>query len=376
LAIALASTVLGGVSSAVAQSLPPYQQPPYQQQPYSSQPYPPGPGYPGRGATMAPAPGFDDLEEEEVVSAPAPYGAAPADPRAQPSYGAPNYGAPNAGYGVPQQAGVAPGGYPDARQQAPQAGDPYSNQAMRPPGEVGAPGAQPAPGQPIQLSALPPEDQPETGPQQELPPNLKRQEVAFQTKEPAGTIIVDTANTYLYYVLGNGRAMRYGVRVGREGFTWAGTQKISRKAEWPDWYPPAEMIERQPYLPRFMAGGEGNPMGARAMYLGSTVYRIHGTNQPSTIGKFVSSGCVGMLNEDVADLFERVKVGTRVVVWPGKPPVTASAAPAVNASQATGSTMPPPAQGNQAGNPVARNDVPGGVAAGAALPPLPSQTIR
>ena len=117
-------------------------------------------------------------------------------------------------------------------------------------------------------------------------------------------------------MLGSGRAIRYGVRVGRDGFTWTGVQKITRKAEWPDWHPPTEMIERQPYLPRFMAGGPGNPLGARAMYLGSTVYRIHGTNQPSTIGKFVSSGCIGMLNEDVSDLFERVKVGTRVVVLP------------------------------------------------------------
>ena len=121
-------------------------------------------------------------------------------------------------------------------------------------------------------------------------------------------------------MLGNGRAIRYGVRVGRDGFTWTGVQKITRKAEWPDWHPPPEMIERQPYLPRFMAGGAGNPLGARAMYLGKTVYRIHGTNQPSTIGKFVSSGCIGMLNEDVSDLFERVKVGTRVVVLPGGPP--------------------------------------------------------
>ncbi len=131
-------------------------------------------------------------------------------------------------------------------------------------------------------------------------------------------------------MLGGGRAIRYGVRVGRDGFTWTGVQKITRKAEWPDWHPPAEMIERQPYLPRFMAGGDGNPLGARAMYLGNTVYRIHGTNQPSTIGKFVSSGCIGMLNEDVTDLFDRVKVGTRVVVLPGgKPPeLTASAQPA------------------------------------------------
>ncbi len=171
-----------------------------------------------------------------------------------------------------------------------------------------------------------PEDQPEADAPKELPPHLKRQEVYYATKEPAGTIIVDTPNTHLYLVLGGNRAMRYGVRVGRDGFTWAGVQKITRKAEWPDWHPPAEMIERQPYLPRFMAGGDGNPLGARAMYLGNTVYRIHGTNQPSTIGQFVSSGCVGMLNEDVSDLFERVKVGTRVVVLPGgKPPAVASA---------------------------------------------------
>src|SRR5262249_44905202 len=121
---------------------------------------------------------------------------------------------------------------------------------------------------------------------------------------------------------------RYGVGVGREGFTWNGAQKVTRMAEWPDWHPPEEMIERQPYLPRFMAGGPGNPMGARALYLGSTAYRIHGTNQPSTIGTFVSSGCIRLTNEDVADLYPRVKVGTRVVVLPGgKPPATASAAP-------------------------------------------------
>ena len=197
---------------------------------------------------------------------------------------------------------------------------------LRPPGAIGAapapaPGAPQQPavgadGRPVQLAALPPEEQPEVGPAQ-LPPHLRRQEVSFATKEPAGTIVVDTSNTHLYYVLGGGRAVRYGVRVGRDGFTWNGVQKISRKAEWPDWHPPTEMIERQPYLPRFMAGGPGNPLGARAMYLGSTIYRIHGTNQPSTIGKFVSSGCIGMLNEDVSDLFERAKVGTRVVVMPG-----------------------------------------------------------
>jgi lipoprotein-anchoring transpeptidase ErfK/SrfK len=218
---------------------------------------------------------------------------------------------------------------------------PEGNGALRPPEAVSnAPGSvQPpigADGKPAVLSALPPDEQPEVEPAQ-LAPNLRRQEVAFTTKEPPGTLIVDTPNTYLYYVLGNGRAIRYGVRVGRDGFTWNGVQKITRKAEWPDWHPPPEMIERQPYLPRFMAGGPGNPLGARAMYLGSTVYRIHGTNQPSTIGKFVSSGCIGMLNEDVSDLFDRVKVGTRVVVRPAGPPpastATASAAPIPGAAR-------------------------------------------
>jgi lipoprotein-anchoring transpeptidase ErfK/SrfK len=149
-----------------------------------------------------------------------------------------------------------------------------------------------------------------------VPERLRRTTVAFDSREAPGTVIIDTGNTALYYVLGQGRAIRYGVGVGREGFTWSGVQTISRKAEWPDWHPPAQMIARQPYLPRFMAGGPGNPLGARAMYLGSSEYRIHGTNDPSTIGKFVSSGCIRLTNEDVADLFSRVDVGTRVVVLP------------------------------------------------------------
>src|SRR5499426_3190960 len=172
-----------------------------------------------------------------------------------------------------------------------------------------------------------PDDEDAAGPY-ELPARLKRQVVNYPTREPAGTIIIDTPNTYLYLVLGNGQAMRYGVGVGREGFTWAGAEKVTRMAEWPDWNPPSEMIERQPYLPRFMAGGESNPLGARALYLGKTIYRIHGTNQPSTIGSFVSSGCIRLTNEDIQDLYTRVKVGTRVVVLPGgKPPATAAAAP-------------------------------------------------
>jgi lipoprotein-anchoring transpeptidase ErfK/SrfK len=150
----------------------------------------------------------------------------------------------------------------------------------------------------------------------ELPDNLRRQLVSYRGGEAPGTIIIDTPHTYLYLVLGGGRALRYGIGVGREGFTWSGVQQISRKAEWPDWNPPPEMIARQPYLPRFVAGGPGNPLGARAMYLGGTQYRIHGTNDPSTIGKQVSSGCIRMTNEDVTDLYSRIGIGTRVVVLP------------------------------------------------------------
>jgi lipoprotein-anchoring transpeptidase ErfK/SrfK len=150
----------------------------------------------------------------------------------------------------------------------------------------------------------------------ELPARLRRQTVSYSTREAAGTLIVDTPNTYLYLVLGNGQAMRYGIGVGRDGFTWSGTQTISRKAEWPDWTPPPEMIARQPYLPRQMAGGPGNPLGARAMYLGGTIYRIHGTNAPETIGTHVSSGCLRLTNDDVKDLYARVSVGTKVIVLP------------------------------------------------------------
>jgi lipoprotein-anchoring transpeptidase ErfK/SrfK len=152
--------------------------------------------------------------------------------------------------------------------------------------------------------------------QGDLPANLRRQVVDYPTQEPAGTVVIDTPHTYLYYVLGGGRAMRYGIGVGREGFTWSGVETIARKAEWPDWTPPTEMIARQPYLPRFMAGGPSNPLGARAMYLGNTLYRIHGTNAPDTIGKRVSSGCIRLTNADVADLFSRVNIGTKVVVLP------------------------------------------------------------
>ena len=140
------------------------------------------------------------------------------------------------------------------------------------------------------------------------------QPVFYRTNEAPGTIIIDTPRRFLYLVQNNNTALRYGVGVGRDGFQWNGLLKITRKQEWPDWTPPEEMIQRQPYLPRWMAGGPGNPLGARALYLGATVYRIHGTNQPQTIGTAVSSGCFRLTNPDVTDLFERVPVGTKVVV--------------------------------------------------------------
>jgi lipoprotein-anchoring transpeptidase ErfK/SrfK len=144
-----------------------------------------------------------------------------------------------------------------------------------------------------------------------------RQVVFFRSNEAPGTLVVHTSERFIYVIMGNSRALRYGLGVGREGFQWSGLVKISRKAEWPDWTPPPEMIARQPYLPRFMAGGPGNPMGARALYLGSTIYRIHGTNQPETIGHAVSSGCFRLANGDVIDLFDRVPVGTKVIIRHG-----------------------------------------------------------
>jgi lipoprotein-anchoring transpeptidase ErfK/SrfK len=380
--VATVAVSAAGTSLASAQAYPPQAYPPSGAT-YSAAPpadYPPG-GYPAdyRRGPGSP-PDFDALDDEQAPGGQNSVGLSPPGPVMSPDD--PRYGRPvgppvYSDRGPPQGPIMSPDdpryGRPDGpppviysdRAPAPQTysdrGGPgsgfiYPNEdnRPRPPEGIGGPqgpatgSVQPSvdnDGRPVNLAALPPDEQPESGPAQ-LAPNLRRQEVAFNTKEPAGTLVVDTPNTYLYYVLGGGRAIRYGVRVGRDGFTWNGVQKITRKAEWPDWHPPTEMIERQPYLPRFMAGGPGNPLGARAMYLGATVYRIHGTNQPSTIGKFVSSGCVGMLNEDVSDLFDRVKVGTRVVVLPGNGPssaTTASAQPAnpmAPAPQAQVSSIP------------------------------------
>jgi lipoprotein-anchoring transpeptidase ErfK/SrfK len=171
--------------------------------------------------------------------------------------------------------------------------------------------------QPSQALAQVSDDQPGMIPNaadERLDPRFQRQIVFFRSNEPPGTIIVHTSERFLYVVQPGGRALRYGVGVGRAGFQWQGLLRISRKEEWPDWTPPDEMIQRQPYLPRWVAGGPGNPLGARALYLGTTVYRIHGTNQPQTIGSAVSSGCFRLVNPDVIDLYDRIPVGTKVVV--------------------------------------------------------------
>jgi lipoprotein-anchoring transpeptidase ErfK/SrfK len=366
-----AAVAAGAATTSLAQAQQSYPVPPGAV--YS--PYPPGggPSVYRRGA-----PDFDALDEEDDGPRLPPPGPvmSPDDPRYGRPMGAPplysDRGAPTGPVMSPEDPRYGRPAGPPAVIYSNGGNRPPADDGLRPPGGVGASNGvtgsvgQPpvgADGRPMVMSALPADEQPETGPAQ-LAPNLRRQEVTFPTKEPAGTLIVDTPNTYLYYVLGGGRAIRYGVRVGRDGFTWTGVQKITRKAEWPDWHPPPEMIDRQPYLPRFMAGGPGNPLGARAMYLGSTVYRIHGTNQPSTIGKFVSSGCIGMLNDDVSDLFDRVKVGTRVVVMPGNPP----------AALASAQPVPGPNGGPAYGGP--SGPVPGGVQP-TVVPPLPAPvTVR
>ena len=396
-------TLLGGIvlgGPALAQTYP---APPGYSQPLQTAPY----GEPGRYPNDRGVPDFDRLDgDDRGTGLPPPgyqqqpnYQQAPQqqsyqqpglDPRGpvmspdDPRYGRPTIYAPPAysDQGPPPVIYSDRGPAPILTDRGPPQGTDYGDR-LRPPGAIdggAATGAVPqqdtatgANGRSV-MAALPPDERPETGPRKELDPRLRRQEVNYPTKEPAGTIIVDTPNTQLYYILGNGRAVRYGVRVGRDGFTWTGVQKITRKAEWPDWHPPAEMIERQPYLPRFMAGGDGNPLGARAMYLGNTVYRIHGTNQPSTIGKFVSSGCIGMLNEDVTDLFDRVKVGTRVVVLPGGPPpgALASGQPVPGPQSGQPQPLSPVASGAPAPRPVGvPNQGP------AAVPPLPAPvTIR
>jgi lipoprotein-anchoring transpeptidase ErfK/SrfK len=267
---------------------------------------PPGilaaPAYPNAGAHSA-------APTAPVASAPAPNEAPAATP-VQPAPVQPAPGSRDARFGDPNvPASAVPNVNPPPARSTATAPAPAPNNVARPPTP------------PDQSIAAQPATEPSN-----LPEQLRRTVVDYTGKEPAGTIVVDTPNTYLYLILGQGKAMRYGIGVGREGFTWSGTERISHMAEWPDWHPPPEMIERQPYLPRFVAGGEGNPLGARALYLGKTEYRIHGTNQPASIGTFGSSGCIRMTNEDVTDLYGRVQLGTRVVVWPAAPGDAAQAA--------------------------------------------------
>src|SRR6266545_818916 len=289
-----------------------------------------GPVYPDEAAV--PPPAYRDPPPQGYREQSAPQGHEPAAAATRPYYGSPNANHPS----------------PPGTQ--------YGPDTARPPlpispGQIGTGQGDPnaaggaTPVDPRSMAALPPEVRPETGPKKALPPQFRRTLVDYYTKEPAGTLIVDTQNTYLYLVLGPGKALRYGIGVGREGFTWSGAERVTKMAEWPDWNPPEEMIVRQPYLPRFMAGGETNPLGARALYLGKTIYRIHGTNQPSTIGTFVSSGCIRLTNDDVTDLYTRVKVGTRVVVLPGKPPATAAATPLAPPAPPPAGASAPPAAG-------------------------------
>jgi lipoprotein-anchoring transpeptidase ErfK/SrfK len=184
-----------------------------------------------------------------------------------------------------------------------------------PGGAAPQPQYQPEPQSDPVYGRAPSNDQAVDDPQsRQVDPRFLRQEVSYNGREAPGTVVINTRERMLYLVQGNGRAVRYGIGVGRPGFTWAGTHTISNMREWPDWRPPAEMLRRQPHLPRYMRGGPDNPLGARAMYLGSTLYRIHGSNEPWTIGTQVSSGCIRMRNEDVIDLYRRVRVGTRVLV--------------------------------------------------------------
>jgi lipoprotein-anchoring transpeptidase ErfK/SrfK len=283
----------------------------------AAQYYPPAPAYHGGGPYPPPPPAY-------YPPPPPSYSATPLEPpEAVPPQDADAYPPPAGRYYAPRDD------YPP---------EPVPADGSRPPADVGTgpaspditgsvrSGYGPPPSDATMVASLPPEYQPEQGPPAALRPQFQRQLVDYRTTQPAGTLIIDTPHTYLYLVMGRGKALRYGIGVGREGFTWSGTERISRMKQWPDWFPPKEMIERQPYLPRFMAGGESNPLGARALYLGHSLYRIHGTNQPSTIGSFVSSGCIRLANADIEDLYNRVQVGTRVVVLPGPPPPNTVAA--------------------------------------------------
>ena len=233
----------------------------------------------------------------EPVAQPAPDYAPPA-----PRFAAPAYPPAAPAYAATAPRGLPRSGLPDYQPEQPPA-------TYLGPQSMAAPTAA-APQLAAQLAAQLAPD--ETAPA--MDPIYQRQEVAYAGRERPGTIVIDTPHKFLYLVEARGAARRYGIGVGRPGFAWAGVKTITRKAAWPGWTPPRQMLARRPDLPRHMDGGEENPLGARALYLGSSLYRIHGTNQPTTIGTNVSSGCIRMMNEDVIDLYGRVGVGTRVVV--------------------------------------------------------------
>jgi lipoprotein-anchoring transpeptidase ErfK/SrfK len=326
LVVALASVV----TAAAAQSYPPVYNGggPYQPPPPAYYPPPP----PSYSATPLDPPEAAPPQDADAYPPPAGRYYPPRDYRPQeypPEEGYRRYYPPQNGYRTGRYS-TPPDEY---------APEPVPPDGSRPPADVGAAPAspdvtgsvRPPPADPNTVASLPPEYRPEQGPPVPLAPQFQRQLVDYRTTQPPGTLIIDTPHTFLYLVMAHGKALRYGIGVGREGFTWSGTERISRMKQWPDWTPPREMIERQPYLPRFMAGGESNPLGARALYLGHTLYRIHGTNQPSTIGSFVSSGCIRLANADIEDLYNRVQVGTRVVVLPGgASPNTAVARPMIS----------------------------------------------
>jgi lipoprotein-anchoring transpeptidase ErfK/SrfK len=276
------------------------QPPPYPQQQYAQRPY-----------------AQPQYQQQQYAR---PQYAQPQYAQPQPQYAQPQYAQPQPQYAQPQaqyaepQRGSMGGGFIEyifsggqsrfgrgQLQTAPQQGYVPEQQAYVP--------AQPMYGQPAQVmqASLPPQ-------RLVTDPRYLKQVVDYDGKEPPGSIIINTPDKFLYLVQEDGKALRYGIGVGREGFTWRGTESISGKREWPDWRPPKEMLQRRPDLPHYMAGGPENPLGARALYLGSTLYRIHGSNEPWTIGTQVSSGCIRMRNEDVIDLYERVKVGTKVTV--------------------------------------------------------------
>jgi lipoprotein-anchoring transpeptidase ErfK/SrfK len=246
-----------------------------------------------------------------------PYPARPAQRAAPPQQYAPQMVVAQPQYAPPERADMGGGfieflfgggGGGGARRGGPA----YQPQPPQPQPQAMQPAYIPVPVQPA-MQAPPPTMQAQPA-RPSMDPRFMRQTVAYNGDEPAGTVVINTPERLLYLVEGDGKALRYGIGVGRPGFTWSGEHEVTAKREWPDWRPPDDMLKRRPDLPRYMPGGPDNPLGARAMYLGSTLYRIHGSNEPWTIGQQVSSGCIRMRNEDVIDLYERVKVGTKVVV--------------------------------------------------------------